>query len=393
MSTTTRLGPATALIHTGDRPAAAAPLTTPIYETTTFVFESAAELEKYLRGGSGTYMYSRYENPTVVAAEEKIASLEGAEEAVLFASGMAATSTALLTLLAPGDEIVASASLYGGTYHFIHEFLTRFGIAARFVPLAALQRLEDHLGPRTRTFFFETPTNPTLRVVDIARVTEACRARGVLTIIDNTFATPLNQRPVDLGVDIVMHSVTKYLNGHSDVTGGVIAGPRARMAQVRSTRRVLGGVMDPAAAYGLARGMKTLAVRLARHNATAQAVAEALERNPRVERVYYPGLASHPDHAVARRQMCGFGGMVTFQVAGGLAAASRIFDRLRLIQRAASLGGVESVVSIPVLTSHYGYSPEELEKAGVDPGMVRVSIGLEDPADLIADLEQAIPAS
>ena len=245
--------------------------------------------------------------------------------------------------------------------------------------------------PGTRLVWFESPINPTLRCVDIARVAERCRARGVLSVLDSTFASPLNQQPLRLGVDLVMHSATKYLNGHSDVTAGALAGSRALIDRLRGARTLFGGVLEPASAYALARGMKTLGVRVARQNATALQVAEWAEADPRIARVFYPGLASHPDHAVARKQMSGFGGMVTIDVAGGYEAACRTFDAFRLIRRAASLGGVESLCSLPVLTSHFGLSDAQLEAAGVTRGMLRISVGLEHPDDLLADLDQALP--
>ncbi|HUE89537.1 MAG TPA: aminotransferase class I/II-fold pyridoxal phosphate-dependent enzyme [Vicinamibacterales bacterium] len=387
-------GKHTELIHRGERRplGGAAPLTTPIYETSTFVFESARDVERYQDGSLSAYLYSRYDNPTVVAAEEKLASIDAAEASLLFSSGMAATSTALLTLLQSGDEIVCGAASYGGTFHLIEHMLPRFGVERRFASLEELGNPASILGPRTRVLWFETPINPTLRCVDIRVIADACRAAGVVTCIDNTFASPVNQRPLELGIDLSMQSVTKYLNGHSDVTGGVLSGSRARLAPISKARRLLGGVMDPQPAYALSRGLKTLPLRVARHNANALAVAEFLAGHPAVDRVYYPGLTSHPDHAIAVRQMTGFGGMVCIDVKGGQRAAYRAFDRFEVIQRAASLGGVESLCSLPILTSQYGMNDKELEAAGVSRGMMRLSIGLEDHADLIDDLNQALGA-
>jgi cystathionine beta-lyase/cystathionine gamma-synthase len=389
------MGQQTDLIHRGERPApsGSTPLTTPIYETATFVFDSARDVERYQDGSLPAYLYSRYENPTIVATEEKLAAADGAAQSLLFSSGMAATSTALLTLLKPGDEVVCASAIYGGTFHLIEHFLSRFGINRRFVSLEDLANPASVIGERTRLVWFESPINPTLRCVDIRAVAGACRAAGVLSGIDNTFASPVNQQPLALGVDLSMQSATKYLNGHSDVTGGVLSGSRALLEPIAKTRRLLGGVMDPMPAYALARGLKTLTLRVARHNANAHAVAAFLETHAAVDAVYYPGLASHPDHAIARRQMSGFGGMVCVDVKGGQAAAYRAFDRLQVIKRAASLGGVESLCSLPILTSQYGLSDEELERAGVTRGMMRLSIGLEDPEDLIADLAQALQTS
>lgn len=389
---TTR-GRETEIIHHGDRPSlgASAPLTTPIYETSTFVFESARDVERYQDGDLPAYLYSRYENPTVVAAEAKIAVVDGAETSLAFSSGMAATATAMIALLRAGDEVVCASAIYGGTFHLIEDVLARFGVERRFVSLEALSAPAQVIGPRTRMVWLESPINPTLRCVDIAAVAAACRERGVLSCFDNTFANPINQQPLALGVDLSMQSVTKYLNGHSDVTGGVLSGSRDVLAPINKTRRLLGGVMDPQPAYALIRGLKTLPLRVERHNANALAVAQAIEGHPAVARVFYPGLPSHPDHAIAARQMSGFGGMVCLDLKGGQDAAYRTFDRLAVIQRATSLGGVESLCSLPILTSHRGFSGEELAAAGVAPGMMRFSIGLEDPADLIADLEQALP--
>jgi cystathionine beta-lyase/cystathionine gamma-synthase len=383
-------GFSTTLIHRGEGAAAAAPLTTPIYETSTFVFENADAIRRYNEGGSGQYLYSRYENPTVVAVEQKLAAADGAEQSLVFSSGMAATSTALLGLLKAGDEVVCSSAVYGGTFHLLEDFLPKFGIVPRFLSLDEMHEPARAITDRTRVFWFESPINPHLRCVDIARIVEGCRARGVISAIDYTFATPLNQRPLAMGVDLSMQSATKYLNGHGDVTAGVLSGSRALLHPIEMARRKLGGVLDPQAAYALNRSVKTLEVRVQRHNANAMAVASALEGHRAIERVYYPGLASHPDHAIARCQMTGFGGMVCIDVAGGEAAAVRAFDRLKVIKRAASLGGVESLCSLPIITSQWGHTDQQLEAAGISKGMMRLSIGLEDPQDLIEDLRQAL---
>jgi cystathionine gamma-synthase/methionine-gamma-lyase len=384
-------GPSTRLIHTGEyKTSPDIALTTPIYETAAFVFDSADEVRRYQEGRSDKFLYSRYANPTVVAAEEKLAVLDNAERALVFSSGMGAVSTSLLALLRSDDEILCAAAVYGGTYKLINDVLPGFRIARRFVTLEELREPARVIGDRTRVFWFETPTNPTLRCVDIRAIAEACRAHGVVSVIDNTFASPINQQPIGMGIDISMQSATKYLNGHSDVTAGVLTGARSRLDSIDLMRRNLGTVLDPQAAYAMARGLKTLPVRMDRHNRNAAAIAQFLELHPRVARVFYPGLPSHPDHDTAKRQMCGFGGMVTFEVDGGLAEASRVYDRLKMIKRAATLGGLETIVSLPVLTSHWGYSDEALERAAVTPGMLRLSVGLEDPEDLTADLAQAL---
>ncbi len=384
-------GFSTELIHTGEPDGgAAAPLTTPIYETTTFVFDNAQEVVDYNHGRSTKYLYSRYDNPTVVAAERKLAALDRAESALLFSSGQGATTSILLAYLKAGDEVVCSAAIYGGTLHLLEDVLTKFGVAARFVSLDALSNPAHVLGDRTRLVWFESPINPTLRCVDIKRIAEACRERRVVSVLDNTFASPINQQPIALGVDLAMQSVTKYLNGHSDVTGGCVAGSRQMVDPIAKVRRQLGTVMDPYAAYALGRGLKTLPLRIARHNDNARAVADFLAQDPRVSGVYYPGLSSHPDHEIAMAQMTGFGGMVCLDLAGRYDRAASLYDRLKLIKRAASLGGVESLISLPVLTSQWGHTDEQLRDAGVTRGMARLSVGLEDPADLIADLDQAL---
>src|SRR5262245_14054931 len=312
-----KLKPATELIHGGQLDlSAAVPLTLPIYETTTFVFESAAEVAAYNKGESPKYLYSRYGNPTVASVEQRLARLDGAERALAFSSGMGAIATILMAHARAGDEAVCSAAIYGGTLHLLADLLSRFGVSPRFVSLDELRTPERIIGERTKIVWFESPINPTLRCVDVRRIGEACRARGVLSVIDNTFAGPINQQPLALGVDLAMQSATKYLNGHSDVTGGVVAGPGRLIEPIEQARRLLGTVIDPSPAYALGRGLKTLAIRMARHNASAQAVAEFLERDRRVSQVYYPGLPGHPDHATARAQMNGFGGMVCFDLGG-----------------------------------------------------------------------------
>lgn len=383
--------PDTEMLHAAEGARSGAkPLTTPIYATTTFVFDNAAEVEAYQRGRHNSYLYTRYSNPNIDAVEEKVALLEQGDAALLTSSGMAATATALFGLLKAGDEIVCSAAIYGGTLHLITDYLRGFGVTSRFASLEQFGRPESVLGPTTRVVWFESPINPTLRCIDIAKVASACRTAGVISIVDNTFASPLNQQPLTLGVDLVMHSATKYLNGHSDVTAGVLVGRKALIDQLQLARRLFGGVLEPASAYALSRGMKTLGLRVARQNASAMQLAEWLSTRKGIAQVFYPGLRSHPDHGIAKCQMRGFGGMVTFDVAGGYEAACRVYDRLQVVQRAASLGGVESICSLPILTSQYGFTDQQLAEAGVSRGMIRLSVGLEDPGDLISDLDQAI---
>jgi len=382
----------TKLIHAGEGidTGATPSITTPIYETSTFVFDSVADVEQYQAGTLNGYLYSRYENPTVVSVEQKVAAVDGAEQSVLFSSGMAAIATAFISLLEAGDEVVCCSAIYGGTFHILEDLLAKFGVAHRFVSLDAMRDPARVIGPKTKLVWFESPINPTLRCIDVRAVAAACKSAGVLSGFDNTFASPINQPVLSMGIDLSMQSCTKYLNGHSDVTGGVLSGSKALMAKMSKMRRLLGGIIDPQPAFALGRGMKTMPLRVAQHNANAMAVARFLDGHAGIERVYYPGLATHPDHAIAASQMTGFGGMVTIDVKGGKGGAFRAFDKLKLIKRAASLGGVESICSLPILTSQYGLTDDELEKAGVSKGMIRLSIGLEDASDLMADLDQAL---
>ncbi len=382
-------GPGTKAVH-GRRDARPGPLTTPIVQSSTFAFAGSGEMRRYLEGDERLYLYTRYENPTLRELEESLAALEGGEAGLVFASGMAAMTTALFSLVQAGDEVLASASLYGGTTRFVREILPSLGVAGRFVPPADLRRLDALVTPKTRVLVLESPTNPILEVVDIAAVARAARERGLAVVVDNTFATPHLQRPLSLGADLVMHSLTKALSGHSDVIGGALVGSRERIERARSYLKVLGGCMDPHPAFLVLRGLKTLHLRVARQCENALALARHLQGHPKVRQVVYPGLPTHPGHEVARRQMSAFGGLVTIVLEGGLGAAERFYDGLKLVSRAASLGGVESLASLPVQTSHHGFSDEQLRAAGIDRGMVRLSMGVEDAPDLIADVEQAL---
>lgn len=380
---------ATVVIHAGRDVPAADPVVLPTVRSVNFRFASAEELRRYFEEGGGRYIYSRYENPTVRAAERALAEAEGAPDAALFASGMAAATTALLAFGA-GGEVVSAPQIYGGVYRFLRDEAPRLGVRVRFADPSDLAT-GSALGPDTRLVYVETPVNPTLRIVDVAAVARAAKAHGARTVVDSTFGTPVLQRPYVLGADLVLHSATKYLNGHSDLLAGALAGDTDAILRVSRMRRMLGGNLDAAAAYDLARGLKTLAVRVRRQSESAMELARRLARDRRVAQVLYPGLADHPDHDLARRQMTGgYGGVVSFVVPGGLSGASGVFDRLRLFARAASLGGVESLVSLPLLSSHHGYSETELSRAGVDPGMIRTSVGLEAVEDLWADLDQAL---
>jgi methionine-gamma-lyase len=385
-----RLGAATIAIHAGEEKfQKSGPVGTVIARTASFTFASSEEMKRWAEGKSSAYMYTRYANPTLAVAEEKIARLEGAEAGLVTASGMAAISSALLSVLKAGDELIATRSLYGGSYRLMRDIFPRMGIVVRYVDtdLAGIERL---VNPRTKALYIETPTNPTLRLVDLRKVAAFAKEWDLISLIDNTFASPVLQRPLEFGFDLVMHSATKYLAGHSDVIAGAVVGRRSLIKQVREMVIYLGGSMDPDAAFLLIRGMKTLEVRVKTQCATAMIVAKFLEKHPKVARVHFPGLASHPDHKLAKKQMEGFGAMLAFDMKGGLPAATRFCDRTRIFLLAASLGGVESLVLLPTYSSHYRMSEKELYAAGITPGTVRASIGLESPEDLIEDLRQAL---
>jgi len=365
------------------------PMVPSIVPATTFAFEDQAGVDLWHETRQG-WLYGRYGNPTVQAAERFLASLEGAEAAALFGSGMAAIVTALSTLLRHGDRIAAQREIYGGTYHVLVDVLPAFGVEVDWLDRREIAGLDAARLRGCRVLYMESPTNPCLRLADLARGADAARSAGAVSVVDGTFAPPGVQRPLALGCDLVIHSGTKYLGGHGDVTAGAVAGRSELVGAVAARRTALGGVLDPFSAFLLHRGMRTLAVRMAAQQAGAEVVARALREHPRVVRVEWPGFPDHPDHALARRQMSGFGGMVAFEVAGGLAGATAVHDRLRLIARAASLGSVESLVSIPARMSHRGLTDDDRARAGVTPGLLRLSVGIEAPEDLVADLRQAL---
>ena len=386
----TRLGDATLAIHAGEEKFRfGKPVGVEIARTANFTFASTEEMKLWAEGKSGAYIYTRYGNPTLRIAEKKIAALEEAEDAVVTASGSAAISSALLALLHAGDEVIATRQLYGGSYKLLRDIFPQLNIGVRLVD-ADLAGIEKLAGPRTKVLYVETPTNPTLRLVDLQKAAAFAQEWGLVAIIDNTFASPVLQKPLRMGFNLVLHSASKYLAGHSDVIAGAAAGSAVLIKKVRANMIQMGGSMDPEAGYLLIRGIKTLEVRMQRQCKTAMAVAKFLAKHPKVARVHYPGLASHPDHDLAKRQMRDFGAMMAFDLKGGLSSARRFCDRVRIFLLAASLGGVESLVVLPIFTSHYKMSMAELKAASVEPGTVRVSIGLEDPQDLIEDLRQAL---
>lgn len=390
-NTVRSLRPQSRAIHAGEPPrhGVGAPVTAAIFRSSTFTLSSVEELKLWAQGKSKAYMYTRDANPTLTMAANKIAALEGAEDAVVTSSGMAAISSTLLSFLSKGDELIATAQVYGGAYRLMRDIFPRFGITVRHVE-SSLEGIETVVSPRTKCLYVETPTNPTIYLVDLRKASAFARKHRLISIVDNTFATPILQNPISFGFDLVVHSVTKGLSGHSDLLGGVAAGRSQYVASIRHMVSCFGGCMDPGVAFLLMRGMKTLGVRVARQSESAFRVAKFLEKQPQVARVHYPGLKSHPDHALAKKQMRGFGSMLAFDLKGGLPAARKLCDRVKLFLLAASLGGVESLVILPIYSSHYNMSKEELRRAGVEPGTVRVSIGLEDTEDLIDDLRQAL---
>ena len=365
------------------------PVSTPIYQTSTF---EATDNEEMLKVTGSDQYYSRYGNLTNAAAETAIAELEGAERALLFASGMNAITTTALALLKSGDHIVSQRDIYGGTTKFFSSWLPKLGIETTFVDIGDYEQQAKAIRPATKLIYIESPTNPTGRIVDLKKVAALGKRTGILTMVDSTFATPINQRPIEFGIDLVMHSGTKYFGGHADLLCGIIAGSRTQIDQIRATRTTLGGVMDPHAAWLLLRGIKTLAVRVQRQNENALRIAEFLAQHPKVRRVHYPLVEGHPDRALAMEQMSGGGGVVSFEVEGTGDDARRLSEALNLFTLAPSLGGVESLVSIPVLSSHLMISPEHRQKMGVTEEMIRLSVGIENADDLIADLEQALKA-
>ncbi|HUN60427.1 MAG TPA: aminotransferase class I/II-fold pyridoxal phosphate-dependent enzyme [Candidatus Sulfotelmatobacter sp.] len=385
------LRPQTRAIHAGEPPrhGVGAPVTSAIVRSSTFTLASTEELKLWAEGKSKAFMYTRDGNPTLAMAEKKLAALEGAEDAVVTSSGMAAITSTLLAFLANGDEIISTSEVYGGAYRLMRDIFPRFGITVRHVD-SSLEGLESLVTPKTKCLYVETPTNPTLYLVDLRKAAGFARKHHLISIVDSTFATPILQNPIEYGFDMVVHSVTKGLSGHSDLLGGVSAGKAEYVDAVRHMVSRFGGCMDPEVAFLLMRGMKTLGVRLARQCDTALRVAKFLEKHPKVARVHYPGLPSHPDHKLAKKQMRGFGSMLAFDVKGGLAPARRFCDHAKLFLLAASLGGVESLIILPIYGSHFNMSKDELRRAAVEPGTVRVSIGLEDADDLIDDLQQAL---
>ncbi len=386
-------GASTRAVHSGERQQRLGDaVTVPIYQTSTYVFKDTQELIDFKEGRLEKGEYGRYGNPTVTKAERKIAEIEHGDDALLWASGMCAITSMLLTILRSGQHMIITADSYRRTRQFCHTVLRRFGIDVTVVPPGDPGAIEAAVCPNTRVLFTESPTNPYLYVLDLDQVAAIAQRHRLRTIIDSTFATPYNQNPLAFGIDLVMHSATKYLGGHNDLLAGVVVGNANMIAALRQAQGVLGGISDPNTAYLLLRGLKTFALRMQQHNANGLALARFLAAHPNVRRVFYPGLDSHPSHEIAKTQMRGFGGLVSFEIDGTLQQTSAFIDALQLPYIAPSLGGVESLVEQPALMSYYELAPQERQQLGIGDSLVRYAAGVEDTDDLLNDVEQALKA-
>jgi methionine-gamma-lyase len=365
-------------------------LSTPIYQSSTFAFRSVKEGAEIFAGEREGYFYTRLGNPTHAALEKEMAYLESGEKALALGSGMAAISTVILSLTRSGENLVASNAVYGGTHDLFTEMLSRLDIEVREVDALEPENVAKAIDDNTRMVLIETPANPTLTIIDIEECARICRSRDIPLVVDNTFATPYYQRPIELGADIVVHSATKYIGGHGDTVGGIIIGPADFITEARNCAvKDLGGIISPFNAWLLLRGLKTLPVRMERHSENAMEVAQYLEGHPKVRRVWYPGLRTHPQHQLVRKQQSGFGGMIAFEVRGGKEAGEILLNSVRLIILSVSLGDVDTLIEHPASMTHSTYSEEELKAIGVTGGFIRLSVGLEDVNDLINDLSQA----
>lgn len=368
-------------------------ITTPIVQASTYTFRDTAEIMEFMHAkteGSQPLRdeYGRYSNPTQSAAEAKLATLEGGEEALLFASGMGAITTTLLALLSSGDHMIMTSGSYHRTLDFSRSLLPRWGIETTFAPIDQPEALAEAVRPNTRLIFAETPTNPYLRVVDLDSLVKTAQKNGLLTLLDSTFATPVNLRPLEYGVDLVIQSATKYLGGHNDLLAGAVIGSSQALVDIKAARGVLGGISNPQEAYLLLRGLKTLELRVLRQNENGMRVAQFLESQPKIARVYYPGLPSHPDYEIARRQMSGFGGVVSFEIEGDFEKTGRFIDLLHLPYIGPTLGGVESVIQQQAAL--YSLNPLERKADGIRDNLIRYAIGIENVEDILADLEQGL---
>lgn len=386
----------TKVVHAGEkRVKAAHAVTTPIIQTSTYTFKNTRDLTDYMDAkmwGDEVEReeYGRYGNPTVATAERKLAALEGAEAGCLFSSGMAAITTTILTLLSAGSHIVMTDDCYRRTRAFVGKFLKRYGVEVTQVPMGDYEALEAAIQPNTKVILSESPTNPYMRVLDLPRIVDIAKRHNIKVIVDSTFATPINQRPLEFGVDFVIHSATKYLGGHNDILAGVVLASDYMIGAVKDTQAMVGDVSDPHTAYLLIRGLKTLALRVRQQNQTGMAVAQFLQNHPAVKQVFYPGLPSHPDYHVASQQMSGYGGVISFILDTDLTGTGDFIDQLSIPYIGPSLGGVESLVEQVALMSYYELSTEEREAIGIKDSLVRLAVGIEDTADIIKDLAQAL---
>ena len=382
---------ATRAIHAGeDRQRYADSITTPIVQTSTYAFKDSREIEAYTKGGKERFEYGRYGNPTEQVATRRLAALEDAQDAVVFGSGMSAIITTIMALVRSGDHIIITDDAYKKTLEFCSSYIQRFGVDCTVVPFGDYQALDRAVTKKTRFIISESPTNPYLNIFDLIRLKKIAQKHDILTIIDSTFATPMNQRPLDFGVDLVMHSCTKYLAGHNDILAGVVLGRSELIEQIRDLHKAMGGVIDPHCCYLLLRGLKTFPLRMAAHNQSAMTVARYLEAHPMIKRVYYPGLESHPHYDIAQEQMSGFGGVITFDIKGNLSTARRFLDSLKLCFIAPSLGGVETLITHPATVSYYGQTRKQRYALGITDTLIRLAVGIEDVNDIIADLDQGL---
>jgi len=382
---------ATRAVHAGEsRRRYADAITTPIVQTATFTFSGSRDIEAFTKHGKEHFEYGRYGNPTATIAERRLADLEGAEDCVVFSSGMSAITTTILSLVKTGDHIVITDDSYKKTLEFCRSYLKRFGIECTIVPFGDYKLLDASIKKNTKFIFSESPTNPYLNIFDLFRLKKIADKHKVLTLIDGTFGTPYNQRPLEFGIDLVLQSATKYLAGHNDILAGAVLGRKELVDEIRGLHKSMGGVIDPHCCYLLLRGLKTFPLRMAKHNETGLRVARFLETHPMVAKVYYPFLESHRHYAIAREQMTGGGGVVSFDIKGTITTSKRFLDGLKLIFIGPSLGGVESLITHPALVSYYDYTRADRYKLGITDTLFRLAVGIEDADDIIEDLKTAL---
>ena len=381
----------TRAIHAGEpRRKYADSLMTPIIQTSTFTFKNSKHIEDYTKKGKEHFEYGRYGNPTAQIAEKRLADLEGAEDCVVFTSGMSAITTTILTLVQSGDHIVVTDDSYKKTLEFCRFYLKQFGVECTIVPFGDYEVLDKAIKKNTRFIFSESPTNPYLNIFDLVKIKNIAYKHNVLTLIDSTFATPVNQRPIEFGMDLVLQSATKYLGGHNDILAGAVLGKKELVDKIRNLHKSMGGLIDPHCCYLLLRGLKTFPLRVKKQNEIALKIAEFLENHPRVKKVYYPFLKSHPHYKVAKEQMAGGGGVVTFEIKGSLNTAKRFLDALKLCYIGPSLGGVETLITHPALVTYYDYTRKERYELGITDTLFRLAVGIEDVEDIINDLKRGL---